>query len=289
MKEKYYRSILSVLLLLSLLGNTECNSPSGLPLFYWKKSASTENFGDRLSMELVIRIVGGPVEYVRYKDKRKKLFAIGSVMRLAQTNDVIWGAGVNGKSLQVDRYGFTQLDVRALRGPLTRGFLMANFGIECPEVYGDPALLIPYLFPEFKKAENPEYDFIIIPHFSEQAMFPRDKFPNVVYPTEPWNDVIAKIANSKFVISSSLHGLVVAEAFGIPARLLKVTWKEPIFKYTDYYYGTGRFNFKYAESVEEALAMGGEPPIECDLEKLYDAFPKEFWIDKVFHKPSFIK
>ena len=75
---------------------------------------------------------------------------------------------------------------------------------------------------------------------------------NVVYPTQPWYEVIEKILDSKFVISSSLHGIIIAEAFGIPARLLKITDKEPLFKYADYYYGTGRFDFQAATSVAQA-------------------------------------
>jgi len=144
-------------------------------------------------------------------------------------------------------------------------------------VYGDPALLIPYFFPEFKKKINPNYEYIIIPHYSEIQLFPKSEFPNVVYPTDPWNVVIRKILASKFVISSSLHGIVVAEAYGIPARYLRITETEPLYKYLDYYLGTNRADFQYATSIEEALEMGGEPPFECDLQKLYDSFPFEYW------------
>ncbi len=96
-----------------------------------------------------------------------------------------------------------------------------------------------------------------------------------------------KILNSKFVISSSLHGIIIAEAYGIPARLLRITENEPLLKYQDYYIGTNRPNFKFALSVEEALKMGGEPPFECDLEKLYEAFPREFWPNSHFNNPDF--
>ena len=74
-----------------------------------------------------------------------------------------------------------------------------------------------------------------------------------------------------------MHGLIVAEAYNIPARMLRITENEPIFKYKDYYAGTNRPNFRFATSVEEALRLGGEPPFECDLEKLYAAFPFDCW------------
>ena len=68
---------------------------------------------------------------------------------------------------------------------------------------------------------------------------------------------IRAILDSELVISTSLHGLVLADAYGIPARMLRITENEPLFKYQDYYEGTGRSTFAFATSVEEALAMGG--------------------------------
>lgn len=265
-----------------LLANvTFADHNEGLPLYYWRKHFV--NFGDYLSLLLVERIVGCPVQIYEKTDPTtmRKLLAIGSILTYAEQEDILWGPGVNGKLLKTKHYKFTDLDVRAVRGPLTRKFLMKNFNIKCPEVYGDPALLIPYFFPEFKRKENPTYEYIIIPHYSEERLFPKDKYQNVVYPTEPWNVVIEKILDSKFVIASSLHGIVVAEAFGIPARLLKPK-KEPIFKYQDYYLGTNRPHFKVALTVQEALNMGGEQPMQCDLNKLYAAFPFEFWPNSIF-------
>lgn len=273
-----------LLLLASLPACLRCEE--GLPLYYWQQQKFV-NFGDYLSLKIVERIVGGPVKvFIRHpKNKDKKLLALGSLMSFAQDGDVIWGTGVNGKLPYKESYAFTHLDVRAVRGPLTRQFLKDVFGINAPEIYGDPALLIPYLFPEFKRSENPSNDFIIIPHYSELHLFPKEVFPNVVYATDPWDEVIQKICDSRFVISSSLHGIIVAEAFGIPARMLRITETEPLFKYFDYYAGTNRPDFHLAYSIEEALMMGGERPIECDLKKLYEAFPFEFWPNTHFEYP----
>ena len=254
----------------------------GLPLYYWNErwhGRTFVNFGDYLSLKLVERIVDAPVRVYKknLKKTERKMLALGSLFYFANENDVIWGTGISGKSLDKNKYNFTNLDVRAVRGPLSRQFLMQNFGIECPEVYGDPALLTPYLFPEFQRQKNPTYDYIIIPHYSEEHLFLKEEWDNVVYPTEPWDEVIKKILDSRFVISSSLHGVIVAEAYGIPARLLRITENEPIFKYRDYYAGTNRLTFHYATTINEAFEMGGEPPFKCDLEKLYKAFPFEFW------------
>lgn len=266
----------------------EMGPQEGLPLFWWGEDKEI-NFGDYISLKLVERIIDGPVRYFRKKPKsqERKLLALGSIFYFANDYDIIWGSGINGKTLEKNHYRFTDLDVRAVRGPLTRQFLREQFNIDAPEIYGDPALLFPYFFPEFKRSESPEIDYLVIPHFSERKLFPEARYPNIVYPTDPWNEVIEKILNSKFVISSSLHGIVIAEAYGIPARYLRVSENQNLFKYHDYYQGTGRPFFQYATSVEAALEMGGEPPFFCDLQKLYEAFPFEFWPLAPFKFPKF--
>jgi pyruvyltransferase len=260
---------------------------TGLPLMYWQENAYI-NFGDYISRLLVERIVGTQLRCFLKKPKttEKKLLAVGSILSFASENDVVWGSGINGKRTLKTDYSFEHLDVRAVRGPLTRQFLMQNFHIQCPAIYGDPALLFPHFFPEFKRQENPQYDYIVIHHYSEKELFPRTD-PRIVYSTDPWHEVLEKILDSQLVISSALHGLVLAEAYGIPARWLRVTEKEPVIKYQDYYLGTNRFKITYASSVEEALKMGGELPVRCDLQKLYKAFPFEFWPDAQFKKPTF--
>jgi len=270
----------------------ELEPVQGLPLYFWNEQWHGRyflNFGDHLSLKLVERIVQGQVRVYKkgQKPPEKKLLAIGSLFFFAKDHDVIWGTGISGKTQNKKDYKFSQLDIRSVRGPLTREFLMRNFNIDCPEIYGDPALLTPYFFPEFKSKENPIYDYIIIPHFSEEHLFLKEEWDNIVYSTEPWNEVIEKIIDSRLVISSSLHGVIVAEAFGIPARLLIISKEEPLFKYQDYYLGTNRPHFQYATSVDEALEMGGEVPFECDLKKIYEAFPFEYWPNVNFKKINF--
>jgi len=263
--------------------------PEGLPLFYWQekwRGRTFVNFGDYVSFKLVERMVGGSLRpYVKgQKNVEKKLLASGSIFSFAINDDVVWGSGINGKLLYKKDYRFNTLDIRSVRGPLSRRFLKETLGIHCPEIYGDPALLFPYFFPEFQRQQNPSNDYIIIPHYSEEHLFMKKEWDNIVFSTDPWDDIVRKILDSRLVISSSLHGVLIAEAYGIPARLLRITDNEPLFKYIDYYLGTGRPNFSYATTVDEALEMGGEAPIKCDLEKVYQAFPFEYWPNVHFPK-----
>lgn len=256
--------------------------PSYPSLYFWDASHTTgfQNFGDALSQSLVERLIGQRISIAKDPlQTEKKLLAIGSILNYAQNGDIIWGSGRNGTKAD-SLHLFNTLDVRAVRGPLTRNFLLEK-GIDCPEIYGDPTLLIPILFPEFKKKESPSREYVIIPHFSDEHLFVNN--PHLVSVKEDWKEVVKKILDSKFVIASALSGVIVAEAFGIPARLLiaeNASNTENLFKYEDYYQGTNRFHFQYAKTVEEALLLGGEPPHECDLEKLYNAFPFDYYKNK---------
>lgn len=283
----YSEAILPLFLLLCCsISHANCALPEkteGLALYYYREP-HLNNFGDCLSLELVKRIVQSPVKVYQKKTATPgpKLLAIGSILFFANQHDVIWGSGTNGKKPYKSDYTFDTLDIRAVRGPLTRSFLMHTLHVSCPEIYGDPALLLPYFFPEFRKKKEPSLDYLIIPHYSENKAFPKNNDPHIVYTTEPWEVVLRKILDSKFVISSSLHGIIVAEAYGIPARWLRVSESEPLIKYQDYYAATNRPHYRPATSVEEALALGGEPPFQCDLRRLYEAFPFEYWPNTPF-------
>ena len=248
-----------------------------LPLYYWdaRQTHGFSNFGDAISEQIIERIVGHPLRVTSDPFiSEQKLVGIGSIINYAQDGDVIWGSGINFKYRNPSSYRFQQVDVRAVRGPLSREFLM-KMGVACPEVYGDPTLLLPRLFPEFQKSENPSRDYIVIPHFSDEHSYAND--PHLVSVKESWDTVVKAILDSQFVISSALSGVIVAEAYGIPARLLRVSENEDLLKYVDYYHGTKRFEFKYATTVDEALQMGGEPMPECDLDKLLRSFPFDYF------------
>jgi pyruvyltransferase len=238
---------------------------------YWWQSSAGVNFGDDLSHVIVERILDRNVEFSPLSDPKKTVFAVGSILHFARNDDIIWGSGFREDPSQEKR--FERLDVRAVRGPRTRNFLLAK-GVDCPEIYGDPVILMSDLFPEFQP-QVPLYDYIIIPNVGELSCYALYK--NVVSPLLPWKEILDKMMHTRLVISGSLHGLVLAESYGVPARLLKMTWGEPLLKYADYYEATGRPHFQYATSVFEALRLGGEAPGIIDKQRLLDAFPWDYF------------
>lgn len=240
-----------------------------------RKRRPLNNFGDLIGPVLVRRIkdefgLHEPLEQWR-------LVAVGSIMRLAERNDVVWGSGVNGRSM--DLGAAPDLDVRAVRGPRTRNALM-GVGTLVPEIYGDPGLLWSrYWSRDYylsgPDAPTPSKVGIVPNHNDKKSLSGTD----IIDPIGQPHDVIRQIAACDFVCGSSLHGVVLAESLGIPARLIRSV-SEPAFKYDDYYEGTGRDDYRVAGSVQEAIAMGGERPPVFDAEALLSAFPADLYLSE---------
>jgi pyruvyltransferase len=156
---------------------------------------------------------------------------------------------------------------------LTRRFLTER-GIDVPEVFGDPALLLPRLAPELFSRREARSKVTIVPNFNDIPKHGVDQ--RILDPRLPVEVCLARIAGSEFVTGSSLHGIVVAESLGIPARLVVSAVEHP-FKYEDYYLGTGRVGVGAAASVEEAISAGGREPPAFDGDALLNAFPLDLW------------
>lgn len=232
------------------------------------------NFGDLLGPIIVDRILRS--RSLTNPRTEQRLLTVGSILHLARTGDVVWGSGRNGKIRQ-ERYQFEDLDVRSVRGPLTAQWLDAR-GIDAPRIFGDPAILIPQLFPELSAPERLSAGAItFVPNLNDAEF---GALPDGVDHLDPRGNpftIMRQLARSRFVIASSLHAIIIAEAFGVEARLVR-TVKEPEFKYADHYLGTGRPEFRMADTVAQALRLGGEPPMQLDPAPLLAAFPDDLFV-----------
>jgi pyruvyltransferase len=228
------------------------------------------NFGDLLGP----LIVDGMRRHLGFEGpptRDAQLLSIGSVMHFAHDDAVVWGTGVNGKA-DASLHRAERLDVRATRGPVTEQWLRSR-GFDVPSgVHGDPALLLPWVLPELQSMPN-RRDVTVVMNLNDPP--PRGR-RDALDPRRPLRECLETIAASRLVVGSSLHGVIVAEALGIPARLVAST-VEPRMKYDDYYGGTGRPEYHPARSIDEAIAIGGEEALSWDPDPLIAAFPTDLW------------
>ncbi len=241
-------------------------------------NAYGSNFGDLLGVEIAERLYQQKVRSCDLwhcrRSGRAGVLGLGSILHYAISGDVVWGTGIN--PVWQRRRECRSLDIRAVRGPLTRAHIQDRWGLPVPEIYGDPAQLARIVFP--LKRWNPVRKFGAIPHHHDLGAAKGD---HVMLPIRNWNAVLDFILGCELVISSSLHGIIIAEAFGIPARWwrspqLPSTKTEDAFKYNDYYACTDRSQNDWSESVSAAIAVGGKEPVtNYDPGPLRAAFPSD--------------
>lgn len=258
---------------------TDTNLGNNTWLYYWnyalescKGKSGYENLGDYLSKVVVSHFMSDEKHKIQ-KTKPTTIYAIGSVIGFRCQNAVVWGSGIlHPYKWYKLRAKYSSFDIRAVRGPKTRQELL-KLNKQCPEVYGDPAILMPYVF-------NPgnvekKYDVtVILNWYYNDFEIPNNLKVNVLdIITTDYEDFITQICQSKLVISSSLHGIILAETYGVPAVLLYKP-NESIFKFEDWYYSTGRYNVIVAQTIKEAMTV--EPMELPNLKNMQDALIKAF-------------
>lgn len=175
---------------------------------WWARSPNPGNFGDMITPFLVEAITGKPAIYS--KPSHGALMGAGSTIRLAGPGCVIWGSGIMHYNDKIR----DDLRILAVRGPVTG----AQLEDQDPQIYGDPALLLPRVYDN----NQPKRDEIgIVPHYvhleEAKRIFNKNPLIKVISPlTADPRPVIDLIRSCGLIASSSLHGLIAAEAYGIP-------------------------------------------------------------------------
>ncbi len=220
-------------------------------LFWYRHEA---NFGDALSALVVRHISGRPVAWASKGDA--ELFACGSLMRMVaagveaprEPRPVVWGTGCMGP---VERGFLDRVDVALLRGPVTAALLE-----RADTRFGDPGLLAA----EAVGGLPARQDRVgVVPHLTKRgdpalaALAAAEPRVEVIDPAGEPVEVVRRIARCAYVLSSSLHGLVVADACGVPSD-----WLEP---WGQHAHAALKFH-DYAASVGRAL---GAPLSVADI------------------------
>ena len=207
----------------------------------------------------------GSVLHHHYSPRHNPTFAeqfrqnVMATTHLWGTGEIGFGSGIHydDSDPRIFRQRGGRFHAAATRGPLTRDWLKRNGLLAEPRVaepvFGDPAMLLPSLFPCCRRSCKPTRKLCVIPHHKDIAILQKEvqsgKAPaefsqkNVRKVQTKVEEMIEFILGCELVISSSLHGIIFAEAFGVPARW----WAPPkggtarterSFKYQDYYAGT---------------------------------------------------
>lgn len=213
---------------------------------YTWKGIRHRNWGDDLNYYFLRKLTGRPVVfYHNFKLAKwlrlKNYLCIGTLLdavNYSSSQTVVWGTGVSG----MDRFFISPRKVLAVRGKKTKIFC-DSYLVNCPEVYGDPALLLPLSYRPVTNVKR--YRLGIIPHVMD-LQHPvvkeiRERYSDMILIIDlahygKWMDVIDQICSCEGILSSSLHGLIVSDAYQIPNAWIELAsniyWNS--FKFCDY-------------------------------------------------------
>lgn len=216
-----------------------------IKLFWYKLDKGYGNFGDEINPYLLQKLTNKEVEWtspyygslldsaksiifmlfverksflkVRKSTAWNRLFnlqiilAIGSMIRYADVNVKVWGAGIITKDENIPKAKFL-----AVRGKYTQKRLH-ELGYQVPDTVGDPAILLPLVF---SKENIKKFKVGIIPHHFHYDFF-KEKFSNneisVIDLLLPVEKIISSILECEITLCTSLHGIIVSHTYGIPS------------------------------------------------------------------------
>ena len=232
--------------------------------YWWNK---VPNFGDAIAPFILEHFAN--IKNIEWDTiSRSKILSCGSLLEHVPPDwdGYIVGTGKLIENSRLNGFGKTA-KILAFRGPLTARGFKGNFAL------GDPGILANELVgPQEKK-----WDLGIVPHWQDKQLAPRfkalipEKFSTkVINTSDNPLKVIAEIGSCRRIVTSSLHGVIIADSFGgIPRRIEvcdKLANDGGMFKFRD-----------YSESIKFPLEIGkmGEPSrfhVEDVKFSIYDAY-----------------
>lgn len=247
---------------------------------YWSKEP---NWGDKAGPELARLILGYAPSLIdineTYTPERDTVvcLTIGSILSSADANTIVWGSGFLREN---DLIKEKPKQIRAVRGPLSLKKIRDQ-GVTCPEVLGDPALLFPRFYtPKVAR----QFRIGLIPHYIDKnhpfIACAQSKGVKIIDPAGDFYQFLDDICSCEMIASSSLHGIIMADAYKIPSLWVKFSdnIKGGNFKFHDYFLSVGK-------EIEEPFHIVAETTIESlekmlklnksiiNLDKLMDACP----------------
>lgn len=223
-----------------------------------------QNMGDMLGPYLYKTITGKNAEWTQ-DFKKKHLMVAGSILQHANDKTTVLGCGFGDNTQKPDG----KPKILIIRGKLTEQRLI-ELGFNKSWVMGDPGLFLPFVY---KPTVEKEYKMGIVPHYADFNLVKGTEY-HIIDICQPVEKVAGEINKCERVMSSSLHGLIVAHAYNIPA-----TWVEFSdnvvgggFKFRDYFSSVGIEPYKPLDCRKGIPDNISFPTVDFDINQFRKAF-----------------
>jgi len=218
-----------------------------------------KNFGDAVSHLLYNFLSEINLNNAGINPNTISFLTVGSILNRATNKHIVMGSGFIKENDKVISNPYLILSVR---GPKTREKLL-KMNIKCPEKYGDPLILFPLLY---NKKQPCEYKIGIIPHYIDKNSEKLNKLINNLknknYKINIINIVtgldykpfIDEINKCEYIISSSLHGIIMGLVYGKKTIFTKFSNNVigDLFKFNDFFLSLD-INYKSIDCINTNL------------------------------------
>ena len=192
-----------------------------------------ENLGDCISDIFFNKLSNKKFKTVNFSYRNNITYlTIGSILIKCKNNNIVYGSGFisendnlgspdNSEWKYENKVYEIPKKILSVRGPKTRNKLL-KMGIDCPEKYGDPLIILPLIY---NKNISINYKIGLIPHFQDinnqsfiwlknnlKTQKIRTKLINIK--TKDYEKFINEIKECEYIISSSLHGIIISLVYG---------------------------------------------------------------------------
>ena len=261
-----------------------------LPLYWATQGREFENFGDYLG----VLLLKGMGYEVTQEAEPACLLTCGTTLNDFHykkiqhsgnfTKIVVWGSGAGYDMFDLlGERRKLEFSFRAVRGPLTRSLLALPLNMPL----GDPAVLLPLFYPRqsLPKIEQEMKNIYVAHSLSTDLKIPEGTDATLsthLLPNQALS-LVSQIACSKFVLTSSLYGAIVAQSYGVPwAPYAPGPLRLNRFKWMDWLMYLG---IEAPPMFVQDLQEGQDWWMRCghqgrlpDTEPLLDAFPHDLAI-----------
>lgn len=261
-----------------------------IKLFYYKYP----NVGDMLNETILSSIFQLKFELDNFSTA--DLCAIGSILdKLIKPSNIpdkhkkiqnecdadkpihIWGTGLMHDYDNITQNNVRPLIFHALRGEKTRKILSKVVEKDISCVLADPGILSSMIV----KPSDKKYNVGIVPHYIDKdeeifkkmlEHYPNSKFIDVQDET---NQVLKEISMCEYIISTGLHGLIIADSYGIPNCWCEISDKilGNRFKFHDYFssFGTDREFF----DLRNKSFPNVDKDFKCNFKSINQVYEKQ--------------
>ena len=180
----------------------------------------------------------------------KVLLTVGSILASSNNNCIVWGSGFIQRKTP-----FKGGEILAVRGRLTSDLLVAK-GYDKINTFGDPALLLPLIYERnIKDNLDGNIRIGVVPHYLDYDYFNKllgEKYKIIDLSNRDFEFVLNEILSCNYILSTSLHGIIVSHAYNIPAIWIEGVVLEPEgFKFLDYFSSVNIPFYKGFKNIDE--------------------------------------